>query len=75
MSMSELYRYWLLIFMKCMENNYLAVVLISSRYNKAEWETNPDYCDGVKERSPFNEGRSLLDLVDLHIFDFIQGKK
>ena len=47
--------------------------LIFSRYNKAEWETNQDYCDGVKERSPFDEGRVLLDLIDLHIFDFIQG--
>ncbi|KAF6039878.1 hypothetical protein EB796_001801 [Bugula neritina] len=44
-----------------------------SRYRKAVWETEPDYCDGVKQTPPFNSGRVLIDLIDLHIFDFIQG--
>ena len=41
---------------------------------KAEWETNATYCDGVRATRPFNEGRALLDVMDMAIFDFLMGK-
>ena len=40
---------------------------------KAAWENDPDYCDIVKEVSPYNRGRRLLDVIDLAIFDFLMG--
>ena len=40
---------------------------------KAAWETDPDYCDIVKDVSPYNQGRRLLDVMDLSIFDFLMG--
>jgi len=40
---------------------------------KAAWETDPDYCDIVKDVSPYNQGRRLLDIMDLAIFDFLMG--
>lgn len=45
-----------------------------SRRSKAGWETDSNYCDGVRKKPPFDKGRVLLDLIDLHIFDFIQGR-
>jgi len=40
---------------------------------KAAWENDPEYCDIVKEVSPYNQGRRLLDVIDLSIFDFLMG--
>lgn len=40
---------------------------------KAQWETDPDYCEVVRDVHPYNQGRRLLDLVDLSIFDFLMG--
>jgi hypothetical protein len=40
---------------------------------KAVWETNDDYCEVVKDTYPYNHGRRLLDVVDLHVFDFLMG--
>jgi len=40
---------------------------------KAAWETDPEYCEHVKDVSPYNQGRRLLDLMDLSIFDFLMG--
>ena len=40
---------------------------------KAAWENDPDYCDIVKEVSPYNRGRRLLDVIDLAILDFLMG--
>ena len=40
---------------------------------KAAWETDPEYCDIVKDVSPYNQGRRLLDVIDLAIFDFLMG--
>ena len=37
------------------------------------WEMDESYCNGVKEKSPYDEGRILIDIVDMHIFDFITG--
>lgn len=52
----------------------LTFLCTSSRTSKADWETHKHYCDNVKKnRAPFNQGRVLTDLIDLHIFDFIQG--
>ena len=41
---------------------------------KAIWETDATYCDNVVKRSPpYNEGRRLLDLMDMAILDFLIG--
>ncbi|XP_067946072.1 extracellular serine/threonine protein CG31145-like [Watersipora subatra] len=44
-----------------------------SRSKRVQWEDDPNYCQEVKATIPFDKGRSLLDLMDLHVFDFIQG--
>ena len=45
-----------------------------SKHRKAYWEAYDDLCEKVKQRPPYNKGRRLLDLIDMHIFDFLQGK-
>nr|XP_012224282.1 PREDICTED: uncharacterized protein LOC105673323 [Linepithema humile]XP_012224283.1 PREDICTED: uncharacterized protein LOC105673323 [Linepithema humile] len=40
---------------------------------KAQWEHDSDYCSLVKEISPYDEGRRLLDLMDMAVFDFLTG--
>lgn len=32
-----------------------------------------DYCELVKEVHPYNEGRRLLDIMDMAVFDFLMG--
>ncbi|XP_011630485.1 extracellular serine/threonine protein CG31145-like [Pogonomyrmex barbatus] len=38
---------------------------------KAQWEHDSDYCSLVKEIPPYDEGRRLLDLMDMAVFDFL----
>jgi len=48
-----------------------------SREAVAEWEKGPmadGYCVKVRATPPWSNEGSLLSLVDLHIFDFLQGK-
>ena len=40
---------------------------------KADWETDMNYCRGVRNKPPYNSGRRLLDLMDMAVFDFLQG--
>ncbi|XP_042861833.1 extracellular serine/threonine protein CG31145-like, partial [Penaeus japonicus] len=40
---------------------------------KAQWEVDDDYCELVKEVHPYNEGRRLLDIMDMSILDFLMG--
>ena len=40
---------------------------------KANWETDEDYCDIVKEARPYDQGRRLLDVMDMAVFDFLMG--
>ncbi|XP_068230432.1 extracellular serine/threonine protein CG31145-like isoform X2 [Palaemon carinicauda] len=40
---------------------------------KAQWEVDDEYCDLVKEVHPYNEGRRLLDIMDMSILDFLMG--
>ncbi|XP_057324357.1 extracellular serine/threonine protein CG31145 [Microplitis mediator] len=40
---------------------------------KAQWETDSNYCSLVKEIPPYDEGRRLLDLMDMSILDFLSG--
>lgn len=44
-----------------------------NKRKKAQWETNFDYCDMIREVSPYDGGRRLLDLMDMSIFDFLMG--
>lgn len=40
---------------------------------KAQWEVDDEYCELVKEVHPYNEGRRLLDLMDMAVLDFLMG--
>ncbi|XP_035795122.1 extracellular serine/threonine protein CG31145-like [Anopheles albimanus] len=40
---------------------------------KAQWETDADYCTMVRDIPPYDEGRRLLDLMDMAVFDFLTG--
>uniref|UniRef100_A0A8D9F1Y7 Extracellular serine/threonine protein CG31145 n=1 Tax=Cacopsylla melanoneura TaxID=428564 RepID=A0A8D9F1Y7_9HEMI len=40
---------------------------------KAQWEHDADYCDIVREIPPYNQGRRLLDLMDMAVLDFLIG--
>jgi Golgi casein kinase, C-terminal, Fam20 len=43
----------------------------------AKWEITEKaegYCDTVRRSPPFDSERALVNLIDLHIFDFIQGE-
>ncbi|XP_036139405.1 extracellular serine/threonine protein CG31145 isoform X3 [Monomorium pharaonis] len=40
---------------------------------KAQWEHDSDYCSLVREIPPYDEGRRLLDLIDMAVFDFLTG--
>ncbi|XP_031624803.1 extracellular serine/threonine protein CG31145-like [Contarinia nasturtii] len=46
-----------------------------SMTKKAEWETNPNYCDEVKGNFPMERGRHLLDFIDTAILDFLIGNR
>uniref|UniRef100_A0A1B0B3E2 FAM20 C-terminal domain-containing protein n=1 Tax=Glossina palpalis gambiensis TaxID=67801 RepID=A0A1B0B3E2_9MUSC len=40
---------------------------------KAQWETDANYCSLVRDIPPYDEGRRLLDLMDMSVFDFLTG--
>lgn len=40
---------------------------------KAQWETDADYCTMIRDIPPYDEGRRLLDLMDMSVFDFLTG--
>ncbi|KAK3089025.1 hypothetical protein FSP39_000214 [Pinctada imbricata] len=44
-----------------------------SKHRKAYWEVYDDLCDKVRDKPPYNNGRRLQDLIDTHVFDFLQG--
>lgn len=44
-----------------------------SKHRKAYWELYDDLCGRVQEKEPYNSGRRLLDIIDMHIFDFLTG--
>lgn len=37
------------------------------------FRSDSDYCSLVREISPYDEGRRLLDLMDMAVFDFLTG--
>ena len=39
----------------------------------ADWEKNPRYCEKIKRKSLYRQGRRLLDLMDMAVFDFLLG--
>ena len=45
-----------------------------SKHRKAYWEVYDDLCQQVQEKEPYNQGRRLLDIIDMHIFDFLTGE-
>lgn len=44
-----------------------------SKFKKAEWEMDEDYCKKLTANPPYLYKRFLPDLIDSHIFDFITG--
>ncbi|XP_037951015.1 extracellular serine/threonine protein CG31145-like isoform X2 [Teleopsis dalmanni] len=40
---------------------------------KAQWETDASYCSMVRDIPPYDDGRRLLDLMDMSVFDFLIG--
>ncbi|KAL4240460.1 sequence similarity 20 [Mactra antiquata] len=44
-----------------------------SKHRKAYWELNDDLCIRFREKEPYSSGRRLLDIIDMHIFDFLTG--
>ncbi|CAG5117779.1 unnamed protein product [Candidula unifasciata] len=44
-----------------------------SKHKKAYWEVYDDLCAKVKDKHPYNEGRRLLDVLDMSVFDFLTG--
>ncbi|WAQ96577.1 FA20C-like protein [Mya arenaria] len=44
-----------------------------SKHRKAYWESFDDLCGRVQEKEPYTSGRRLLDLIDMHVFDFLTG--
>ncbi|KAL1494378.1 hypothetical protein ABEB36_009986 [Hypothenemus hampei] len=40
---------------------------------KAQWETDPNYCQLVRDIPPYDEHRRLYDLMDMSVFDFLIG--
>ncbi|CAD6185058.1 unnamed protein product [Caenorhabditis auriculariae] len=47
----------------------------SKKNQVAEWQSNMDYCTEVKTKKPYAHGRKLLDLIDLHILDYLIGNQ
>ncbi|CAG9811342.1 unnamed protein product [Chironomus riparius] len=44
-----------------------------SKRRNVEWEWNDNFCDKVKQIFPYSEGRRMLDLMDMAIYDFLIG--
>lgn len=45
-------------------------------YNKkklADWELDDNYCDMVRVMDGYDQGRRLLDIMDMSVFDFLSG--
>ncbi|CAJ0583398.1 unnamed protein product, partial [Mesorhabditis spiculigera] len=48
----------------------------SKKNQLAEWQTNMDYCaTQVKSKPVYAHGRKLVDLIDLHIMDYLIGNQ
>jgi hypothetical protein len=39
----------------------------------AKWLNDPEYCDKVKQKEVYSQGRRLLDIIDMAVFDFLTG--
>ncbi|PIO54672.1 hypothetical protein TELCIR_23958 [Teladorsagia circumcincta] len=47
----------------------------SKKNQVAEWQADMNYCtDKVKVKRQYAHGRKLLDLVDLHVLDYLIGR-
>ena len=44
-----------------------------NKKKKAYWEKNNDLCAIVKQEPIFRVGRRLVEIIDMHIFDFLTG--
>lgn len=49
------------------------LVKLQIRYECYFLSIDDDYCELVKEVHPYNEGRRLLDIMDMSILDFLMG--
>ena len=46
----------------------------SNDSRKARWEIEDDFCDDVRNHTPYNAGPRLMDLIDATVFDYLIGK-
>ncbi|XP_066490263.1 extracellular serine/threonine protein kinase FAM20C-like [Tiliqua scincoides] len=44
-----------------------------SKYKKAEWELNQNYCTQVRQTPPYDSVSRLLNLLDMTVLDFLMG--
>ncbi|XP_060584531.1 extracellular serine/threonine protein kinase FAM20C-like [Ruditapes philippinarum] len=44
-----------------------------SKFRKAEWEKDEDYCKKLTKNPPYLYTRFIPDLIDSHVFDFLTG--
>ncbi|XP_041364841.1 extracellular serine/threonine protein kinase FAM20C-like [Gigantopelta aegis] len=44
-----------------------------SKHRKAYWEVYDDLCEKIRYKPLYSSGRRLLDIMDMHIFDFLTG--
>lgn len=44
-----------------------------NKRKKATWETDDRYCDKIRDSNDYTDGRHLIDLIDMSIFDFLMG--
>ncbi|PIO69362.1 hypothetical protein TELCIR_08814 [Teladorsagia circumcincta] len=53
----------------------VSVKTYSKKNQVAEWQADMNYCtDKVKVKRQYAHGRKLLDLVDLHVLDYLIGR-
>ncbi len=50
------------------------MISMSLFYVQAYWEVYSDLCVKVKAKHPYSEGRRLLDVLDMAVFDFLTGQ-
>ncbi|XP_077791088.1 extracellular serine/threonine protein kinase FAM20C-like isoform X2 [Podarcis muralis] len=44
-----------------------------SKFKKAQWESDDDYCAEVRQTAPYDNVSRLLNLIDMTVLDFLMG--
>ena len=46
----------------------------NSTRRKARWESEPAFCDYVRQHAPYDVGPRLMDFIDATVFDYLIGE-